>query len=55
MFATSSLAAPPLVQIGKVESSKKEEHEGNFEKLKRRDKKVAHDRTYELNYKTILG
>jgi hypothetical protein len=50
-----SLAALPLVQTGKVESSKKEEHKANFEKHKCRDKKVAHHQTYELNYKTTSG
>jgi hypothetical protein len=50
-----SLAAPPLVQIGKVESPNKEEHKGYFEKHKCRDKKVAHRRATELNYKTTSG
>ncbi len=31
-----------LIQVGKVESSKKEEHKGYFEKHKCRDRKVAH-------------
>jgi len=45
-----SLVAPPLIQAGKVEGFKKEEHERNFEKHTCRDEKVAHHQTHELNY-----
>jgi len=50
--AEQSLAVRPLVQIGKVEGFKKEEHERNFEKHKCRDEEVAHHQAHELNYKT---
>jgi hypothetical protein len=38
----SNKAGAALVQLGKVERPKKEEHKGNFKKHKRCDKKVAH-------------
>jgi hypothetical protein len=40
------IARSRLVQTGKVGGSKKEEHNGNFKKHKRCDKKVAHHQNF---------
>jgi hypothetical protein len=45
-----ALAATALIQPGKLEGFEKVEHERNFEEHKRRDEKVAHHQTHELNY-----
>ena len=52
--AVGSRLAPPLVRPGKVHGFKKEGHQRNFEEHKCRDEKVAHRKTHELNYNTII-